>query len=169
MKSLGSVKHQLKQVIFRHVQRQLRDNFKQAPDTCKHNKAISAPGGCKVGICFYGEPPKKILCDAAILDGAEQARDCPWWTALRSKDAVKQEIQKLLLQGDRGLIASRYPDIAALLWVLDTDEDRNALEATIQEASKEGDTSEQPVDNCSSKVLVNGESEGSSPGTPRES
>lgn len=164
MKSLGAVKHQLSQVIFRHVKRQLRDNFKQIPESCKFNKGVGVPGGCVVGVCFYGDPPRKVLCDSALLDGTTQARDCPYWQPIRSKETVKKELQKLLLQGDRGVIASQYPDIAALLWVLDTDEDHDSLEAVVFEASSDDGvtTCEQPTNNHPTAVPVHEETGGSS-------
>jgi hypothetical protein len=48
------------------------------------------------------------------------AKECPLWEPLQTKEALKAEFTKLMQADDRGLIASQYPDIAALLWVLDS-------------------------------------------------
>jgi len=137
MKSEGAVRHQLKQVVFRHLKRQLRENFRAAPETCHYNKAVNIPGGGQVRLCYYKDDltdaPRKIVCDSEILDGVEQAENCPYWKPLRTKEAIKSEFQDLIAHGDRGHIAASYPDIAALLWVLDSDEDQLSLESFIKE------------------------------------
>ena len=175
MKSGSAVKHQLQQVVFRYVKKQLRENFRKSPETCIHNKSVEAPGGCRVGVCFYAlqheknDDPRKVLCDSAMLDGAEQARNCPWWKALRTKGAVKRDFRQLIIQGDRGQIAAKYPDIAALLWVLDTDEDKESLEALIREAPEEDVDSEQSTGGNPTQVPSDGKSRNDPPGTPRSS
>lgn len=168
MKSGSAVKHQLNQVIFRYIKKQLRENFRVAPETCSHNKVVATQGVGQVGVCFYEaeEGPRKVICDSLVLDGAEQARICPMWKAVRTKEAVKREFRKLILQGDKGVIASRFPDIAALLWVLDTDEDRAELEAAIQEAPEE-DVREQSAGNHPPRVPVDAETRDGSGGAPR--
>jgi len=169
MKSIGAVKHQLQQVIFRYVKKQLRENFRRAPETCKYNGVITAKDNNSVRLCFYEDPatgaPRRTLCDSNYLD---QARDCPLWEPCRTKESIKREFRKLILQGDRGQIAARFPDIAALLWVLDTDEDRKDLEDMIREAPEE-DPIEQPTSNHPPEVSGDGgQSEVSPAGTSRD-
>jgi hypothetical protein len=49
------------------------------------------------------------------------ARECTLFSPLLTKDAVKAEFYAVIQSGDRGVIASQFPDIAALLWVLDVE------------------------------------------------
>jgi len=159
MKNGSAVKHQLQQVVFRHVKKQLRENFRKAPETCSCNTVFDTPGGGHVGVCLCipeGETlPRKVICDSCVLDGPEQALNCPWWAPLRSKEMIKQDFRQLLAQEDRGHIAARYPDIAALLWVLDTDEDRTALDTIIRETPEEADYQQSP-DSNTTQVSGNG-------------
>jgi len=55
------------------------------------------------------------------------ARECSLWDPLRTKAAVKAEFHEIVQSGDRGLIASEYPDIAALMWVLDDPSDTPSI------------------------------------------
>ena len=41
MRSQAQIRRQLKQVTFRHLKRQLRELFKQRPDTCQHNRDVA--------------------------------------------------------------------------------------------------------------------------------
>jgi len=122
MRSQGQIRHQLKQVIFRHLQKQLRLNFKQRPDTCGFNRRVDLGVDSHVNLCGVtsaaGEP-RNIPCDSRIPGCMDMARECPLWEPLKSKAEVKAEFHEIIQSGDRGVIAAEYPDIAALLWVLD--------------------------------------------------
>lgn len=122
MRSQGKIQQQLKQVIYRHLQRRLRINFKQRPHTCLHNRQVILSEDSHVSLCGFlsstGEP-RHVPCDIRIPGCEEMARSCPLWEPLKSKEEVKSEFYALLHSGDRGLIAAEYPDIAALMWVLD--------------------------------------------------
>lgn len=125
MRSEGQVRHQLKQVTFRHLQKRLRENFRQRPDTCSHNMAfvLDEATGTTVGMCGYLSEegcPRNVPCDARLPGGSEMARECPLWEAIQTKDQIKAEFKALVQNEDRGLVAAQYPDIAALLWVLDS-------------------------------------------------
>lgn len=127
MRSEGQIRQQLKQVAFRHLQKRLRENFRQRPDTCLHNGSVvlDADRGHTVGLCSLVNSdgtPRNVPCDARIPGCSEMARQCPLWTPVQTKEEIKAEFTALLQSGDRGLIASQYPDLAALLWVLDTNQ-----------------------------------------------
>lgn len=124
MRTEGQIKHQLRQVVFRHLQRLLRENFRKRPDTCIHNGVLVLDDatGASVGICGHLSSegrPRNLLCDARIQGCLEMARECPRWSSLQMRDEIKAEFQTLVRSEDRGVIASQYPDVAALLWVLD--------------------------------------------------
>lgn len=144
MRSEGQVRQQLKQVAFRHLQKRLRDNFRQRPDTCLHNGAVllDEAAGTTVGLCGVlaaDGSPRHVPCDARIAGCLEMARGCPLWEPIQSKDAIKAEFTAVLQSADRGLIASQYPDIAALLWVLDNP----AAIPTVEELAEAADKIEE--------------------------
>lgn len=121
----GQVRHQLRQVMFRHLQRELRDNFRVAPETCVHNyeEAFTEGPPGRVGVCRYegdGQPsPQGRVCDGRVAGCRRFAKACPMWRPIRTKDEVKFDFRDLMTATDRGRIASYYPDVAALMWVLD--------------------------------------------------
>ena len=53
-----------------------------------------------------------MICDASVPN------TCPFFQPRKSKGEVQAEVDELLNSGDMCIIASKYPDIAALLWVL---------------------------------------------------
>ncbi|MEI6297857.1 MAG: hypothetical protein WCO84_09570 [bacterium] len=124
-----------------------------------------------MGVCYYeledNAGPRKVVCDSLCLNGMTQAIECPMWQAVRTRESVKREFQKLI-HGDKGQIAVSFPDIAALLWVLDTDEDSSSLDTIIREAPEE-ECSEQSVDSHQPSVPVDVKDGGSPTGTPRAS
>jgi len=135
MRSEGQIRHQLRQVTFRHLQKRLRENFRQRPDNCNFNQGFMDQGHLR-SVCGYQEDgePRLIPCDARQPGCLEMARTCPLWQPLRTKEDIKQEFLHLL-QGDRGLLAAKYPDIAALMWVLDSSGEP-MTSAEIQEATE---------------------------------
>ena len=116
MKSEGQVRHQLQQVLYRHLQKRLRGNFKLRPHTCIYNKQATGASGFSVDVCHHQELAG-VVCDVRV--DPMRAKSCPYWEASQGKEATKAEFRDLIESGDRGRIASEYPDVAALLWVLD--------------------------------------------------
>ena len=135
MRTPGQIQHQLKQVIYRHLQKKLRENFKQRPTTCIHNQDVRLTGRSSVHLCGYLSAegvPRHVPCDDRIPGCSEMARKCPLWEPLNTKEDVKAEFHALIQSKDRGVIAAEYPDVAALLWVLDDVKDIPS-EAEIEE------------------------------------
>jgi hypothetical protein len=126
IRSPGQVRQQLKQVLFRHLQRELRENFRGIPESCYHNHFTSIGGSPeRIGICRFEGPlrdgcptPRGKVCDTRVAGCTLQARGCKYLSAIRTKEEVKSDF-RALLTSDRGSIAARYPDVAALMWVLD--------------------------------------------------
>ena len=119
MRTEGQTRYQLKQVIFRHLQKELRENFKKRPETCNLYRALFLDGGC-IGLCGTEAlaAPHPLPCDSRLPGGLDKARECPYWEPVKTKDQIKAEFGALI-SGDRGVLAGKYPDVAALLWVLD--------------------------------------------------
>jgi hypothetical protein len=65
---------------------------------------------------------------------------CKWWEALRTKEEIKSEFRTLMASGNRGKIASLYPDVAALMWVLDGVDIVNAVADVEQELDPTSDS-----------------------------
>lgn len=69
-----------------------------------------------------------MICDNSVPN------TCPFFKPRKEKAQVAEEVERNLNSGDMGIIASKYPDIAALLWVLAGVESE---EETTTEESKE--------------------------------
>lgn len=127
LRTPGQIRQQLKQVLFRHLQKLLRANFRQAPSSCVFNRRESlGDTGEKVGVCRWEgtreeqkSSPRGKVCDSRIFGCTAMASTCRWWQPLRTKDEIKFEFRTLVSSDDRGRIAASYPDVAALMWVLD--------------------------------------------------
>jgi len=123
VKSEGEVRQKLKQVIFRLRKKHVEAVFRKAPETCRHNSTLEPmpreeiPG---VQACFYTTDgvPRGVVCDVRFDNGA-RARSCSLWEPRGDKEQVKTEFHEVMESGNRGLIASKFPDVAALMWVLD--------------------------------------------------
>jgi hypothetical protein len=135
VKTDAQVRQKLKQVLFRHLKRRLKEGLKQAPHTCVHNEEVELDEGGSIGICRFSEAgvPKNLVCDHQVDRGA-RARECPLWAPVQTKDDLKAEFQEFLDTGDRGQIAAEFPDAAALMWVLDDGE--NIFDMTPEQAEE---------------------------------
>ena len=125
IRSPSQIRHQLKQVLFRYLQRELRDNFKESPEACYHNHLTPIAGSVeKIGVCRYegivkeGTPRGKA-CDSRIGGCINMARACRFREPIRTKLEIREAFRTLMDSHDRGKIAAVYPDVAALMWVLD--------------------------------------------------
>jgi hypothetical protein len=154
VKSAGAIRHKINQIRYRYLKKRLEDELCQLPGKCAYNAVIPAPtvpAGMKVngievrtpiningssavglGICLYGAGDvatwKPSFCDESI-DFGDRAKKCSLFCPRKTKDEVKaafsQEIEVMTLAE----IAYNYPDLAALIWVLDeTDVLKDAID-----------------------------------------
>jgi len=118
MKSESQIRHKLKQVLYRHLQKKIRGLFR--PSGCIYNVSGMFQEQT-VGMCNYGNRGKHIIvCDSRVEGCNQQAVDCSWFKPAQSKEDVKASFKELA--GDlskRGQLAFEYPDVAALMWVLE--------------------------------------------------
>lgn len=119
MRTEGQIRHKLQQVTFRHLQRTVRTALSCRPENCTYNGVVKLPTG-DVRICTLltdkdgAHPP----CDESF-GGLKQAANCPKFLCRNTKEDVREGFTEFLRNSDVATIASRYPDIAALLWTLD--------------------------------------------------
>jgi len=126
MKKVGAVKHKLNQVRFRHLKKRLENELRRCPGNCHFNAAVKDPRSPDpVGVCMYGVGASSQWqmkpCDDRF-GGEAQAAICPWFQPKKSKDQIKIDFQNELDTLSLAEIAFQYPDMAALIWVLDVDD-----------------------------------------------
>jgi len=137
-----AIRRKFNQVCFRHLKKLLRANFRRQPHTCQFNRMVSVGGdpSHQVGVCSHSEVEGKPLCDIRVEGCADNARDCPLWVARQDKTRIKKAFYDLVESKDRGRIASEYPDVAALLWVMDDpdlSQDFNEIDLAIDQIPDE--------------------------------
>lgn len=115
MKPEGAVRQKLKQVRFRHAKRELDDALTRTPATCEHNAVLDVPGVGEVGMCSL---TRGVVCDAGR--GADLAPGCATYSCKYTKEGMK-EVLEAAFTAPIPEVAAKYPDAAALMWVL-TDE-----------------------------------------------
>lgn len=135
MKSEGSVKHKLKQVKYRNIQKAIRTSLSKRPCNCKHSGLVKGSNGDDIFyVCMLdAEKPKEwggMICDSGVPPR------CPFFESFKTKEDIEADIERLLESNDIGKIASEYPDIMALLWVLGDD----SLEDLTQPTKDEKET-----------------------------
>lgn len=134
MKTVGQIIRKVKQLRYRYLQSLLRLNLKPSPSNCVYNAVVpqvraaaSANGGGvqtqEVRICLYGaDSPSSwsaSFCDER-LDGGARARSCQVFCPHNTKAELKDAFNESFNSIEFPQLAATYPDIAALLWVLDT-------------------------------------------------
>lgn len=119
MKTEGQIRHQLAQIRFRYLKAEIRSQLSRRPCNCLHNGLAKGPR-TKIHLCLL--PPDTtgghIVCDEAH-GGIEVAHKCPFFQPRLTKEEIRSEFTGFLATSTRGEIAARYPDLTALLWVLD--------------------------------------------------
>lgn len=121
MRDEATIRQKFKQVCFRHLKKLLKDNFRRQPPTCLYNKMVPVGGDHtrQVGFCSHPEVKNRPICDVRVEGCAEAARECPRWKARQDKERIKKVFYDLINSKERGKVAAEYPDVAALLWVMD--------------------------------------------------
>lgn len=115
MKSEGAVRQKLKQVRFRHAKRELDAALTRTSATCEHNVVLDVLGVGEVGVCSL---KAGVLCDAAR--DADLAPECLSYSCRYTKEGMKGVLEAAF-DAPISEVAVKYPDAAALMWVL-TDE-----------------------------------------------
>lgn len=142
MRDESAIRRKFKQVCFRHLKKLLRANFRKQPHTCQHNKMTPVGGSPsnQVGVCKHPEANALPLCDLRVAGCEDYARECPRWVARSEKEGIRKAFYDLINSKDRGRIVSEYPDVGALLWVMDDpdlSEDVQEIESAISQIPDE--------------------------------
>lgn len=124
MKSEGQVRQKIKQVLFRHRKRKIREGLKKTPCNCKFNGHLDLPDSFlserdNVNLCTY--PGNLQTCDERITGDLEKAQQCPFFVSEADIENVKSLFDADLLGRNLVEVAEVYPDAAALMWVLEID------------------------------------------------
>jgi hypothetical protein len=120
VKGESDIKKKLDQVRFRHLKRTVRTSLSRRPENCAYNRKLgdgSTPDMPAIGVCMYKGNHPDGVCDEAF-GGRHRAAGCPYFEAPAAED-VRGDFDEFLAQADAGEIAYHFPDMAALLWVLD--------------------------------------------------
>jgi len=150
MKTHGAIRHKLKQVKTRLLQKAIRTTLSKKPCNCKHSGLVRGTASEPLFyVCLLdSDKPKEwegTICDPSVPN------NCPFFKPSKTKEEIEndfeQEFQKLIESGDMGAIATKYPDVAALLWVLADDT-----------TNEEMDT--QPLEETDKSDVGNSETEG---------
>jgi hypothetical protein len=130
MKSIGAIKHKLNQVRFRHLKRRLEAELRPAPGNCAYNAVLPKYHAVKgpatehpsVGVCMLEARQAKAhvvsYCDDRV-DGGKRAAECKSFCPRLAKEDIKVDFQQKLEAMTLPEVAYHYPDMAALIWVLD--------------------------------------------------
>jgi len=110
IKGDSEVRQKLKQVKFRHLKRELSERLQVAPRNCDHNKRLEFEGR-EVGFCSL----RQTLCTEE--HGPDLSQDCLDFSCRYNKDQIKEEFTTVM-ESPIHEIAAKYPDVAALTWVL---------------------------------------------------
>ena len=125
MKTEKSIQHKIKQVKFRVIKKAIRNGLSKKPCNCKNSGLVRGSASDPLFyVCLLdADKPQEwegTICDQSVTN------TCPFFENNKTKEQIESEIDQMLSSGDMGAIASKYPDIAALLWVLaGTDENEN--------------------------------------------
>ena len=123
MKNPGEIRQKVKQVRYRYLKKTLDNKLRKHPENCKFNGKTGELPDCQHMCCLHRVEEdgwNGIVCDVR-LDGKERAERCPVFEVLSTKEAIKEAFDTFLKTADLSEIAFYFPDLAALLWVLDGD------------------------------------------------
>lgn len=140
MKTEGKIKHKLKQVRHRLLQKEIRKATSKKPCNCKHSGLVRGAASEPLFYVCLLDADKPDVWEGLICDNSVP-NTCPFFKPSKSETQIKEEINAILESGDMGKIATHYPDVAALLWVL-----AGVEEETESEEINEIDTPSTPTE-----------------------
>ena len=128
MKKQGAVKKKLKQVKFRLIQKAIRNGISKKPCNCTHSGQVKGNANDPLFYVCLQDADKPKMWDGVICDPSVP-NNCPFFKPHKTEQEIKEEFElefdAVINSGDMGKIASKYPDVAALLWVLADDIDNS--------------------------------------------
>ncbi len=132
MRNRKEILKKLSQVRYRHLKKLTRTGLSRKPCNCVYNVTLgdgTKPKEPAVGVCTYkvleGRSPDGI-CDEKF-GGHARAGSCPVFETNRTAVEIREEFDAFLNDAGFGEIAYHFPDMAALLWVLNEVPDNNTF------------------------------------------
>jgi len=132
VKNEGAIRQKIKQITTRHLHKILDRNLRERPENCQFNETRKGEGTLGVQVCGYRDTPYGQLCDRRF-GGVEVAKTCGYFSSHLSKQEMKDRFQHWLTTASMGEIAAKFPDIAALMWMLDDPNGQRNIELEIPE------------------------------------
>ena len=112
MKAEGQIHQKVKQLCFRHQKRELERLLEKTSYNCKNNTKVDTQRA-PLGVCRLDCK----TCDPAVDD---RAPGCPSFLPLHEKEQIKESLKTFFETRSPQEISIRFPDVAALLWALDS-------------------------------------------------
>lgn len=145
MRSPGAIRHKLNQVRYRYLKKRIETELRPVPGNCTFNAPMGDEGHA---LCLFGagspQTWKPSFCDER-LDGGARAKGCSMFCARRTKDQVKDEFETEFNTFTIADVAYRYPDMAALIWVLGEDAPEEAATPATTGTTSTALTVEEPL------------------------
>lgn len=111
MKSAGQTFQKMKQVRYRHIKREIEGLLRKTPRNCANNSQLQTKSG-SLGVC-------KLDCQLCDEQANDRFETCEDFSPSHSREEVKASLQNFFSSRSIPEISVRYPDVAALLWVLE--------------------------------------------------
>jgi hypothetical protein len=124
MKSAGAIHRKLEQVRFRYLKKSLEQGLRRTPSNCVHNASAEHPlvPEHEVQLCTNPDFRKLgvplMLCDSEYEN---RAPTCSAFCLRQTKEDIKATFKAEMTSLTVAEIAAQYPDMAALMWVLEED------------------------------------------------
>ena len=124
MKTKGQLIQKIKQVKFRYMKKFIDKCLAKSSPNCVYNRpsSFSSEGVKDVCLCGHNIETQSWVatpCDKRV--NPSRATECTYFVALNTKEELKEEFNTSLDSLPLPAIASKFPDLAALLWVLSDD------------------------------------------------
>tara|TARA_R110000824_G_scaffold151258_1_gene322229 strand:- start:1779 stop:2531 length:753 start_codon:yes stop_codon:yes gene_type:complete len=115
MHTRGEISQKLKQARFRHVKRELSRLLAVVPSNCTSYTTVKTKLGPH-GVC-------KLDCQTCDARVSNRTATCGSFKLAHDKDELKASLKEFFQNRSVTDIAVRFPDVAALLWVLAVDDE----------------------------------------------
>ena len=124
MKTRGQLIQKIKQVRFRYMKKFIDKCMSKASQNCVYNRqsSLTVDSVSSVCICGFNMENRDWVadpCDKRL--NPDKATNCDQFLLLNNKDELKEEFNTSIDALPLPAIASKFPDLAALLWVLSDD------------------------------------------------
>lgn len=136
MQSESKIRHRLKLLRFRYMEKEMRKAESRKPCNCRFNSSTRIPGSkdTVLRVCAFTEDDKLrgMACDERY-SGDQVVAKCPYFEPIRSAESARDEFNEFWDNAPASEFASKYPDAMALLWTLEEQDFRNEVDMPTEE------------------------------------